>query len=149
MDNLTCSVIFKTIKETNSVLVDKLQKKYPKENIQEEIDKMLPMMEIHQYVDLFFDNINKEDIDSDNMREKSWESFYKWLIDLLVIKKSDFDSDLDISSFLDKFSLSLENGLNSEFQDIWDFNILKSKPIIQLDDERYYVSIIFILYEAI
>ncbi|MBW7954488.1 SEC-C domain-containing protein [Candidatus Gracilibacteria bacterium] len=139
---------FKTLKETSPELIQELQKKYPKENIQEEIDKILPMMEIHQYVDLFFDN-QGEEYDINNMREEGWNSFYKGLIDLLVINKSDFKDILGIDNFLNNFSFSLEKGINSTFQNIGDFNILKAKPIIKLDDDRYFVPIIFILYEAI
>lgn len=140
---------FKTLKETSPELIEKLQKKYPKENIQEEIDRILPMLEIHQYVSLFFDNQNEENFDINNMREEWWKSFYKWLIELLVIKKTDFKVDSSIDSFLNNFSFSLEKWINSQFQNIWDFNILKAKPIIKLDDNRYFVPIIFILYEAI
>lgn len=77
------------------------------------------------------------------------ESFYNWLIDLFVIKKSDFDCKIDIDSFLDNFSINLEKDINSQFKWIWDFNLLNSKPIIKLDKERYFVPINFILFQAI
>jgi hypothetical protein len=61
---------FKTLRESSSKIIQELQRKYPKENIQEEVDKILPMMEIHQYVSLFFDTQKEESFDISNMREE-------------------------------------------------------------------------------
>ncbi len=143
-------VNFQWLKERLPNIIEKMQKKYPNQDLQKEANQILPMLEIHQYVALFFESINEQNwLDSDNMRDEWWKSFYKWLIDLFVIKKSDFDHTFNIIPFLENFSITLGKGDNALFQNIWNFNILKSKPIIQLDAERYFVPITFILFEAI
>ncbi|MCK4828698.1 SEC-C domain-containing protein [bacterium] len=107
------------------------------------------MMEVHQYVDLFFDYTVEGELTKEELRKKGWEAFYKGLIELFVIRKSDFDDDLDIDSFLDSFSVSFEEAGNTQFQAVGNYNIINSHPLIKLDEERYFVPIVFLLFEAV
>lgn len=141
---------FKSLKETPDSLIEEIQKKYPNEDVRKWIEEMKPIMEIHQYVNLFFEKLDISKCKwDDDIREKSWLCFYEWLIDLLVITKSDLSGLEGLDSFLDNFSVELWEWLNSHFTDIWKFNILSSKPIIKLDEDRYFVPIIFQLFEAV
>jgi len=143
---------FQWFKENLDEEIEKMQKKYPNENIKKELDleNFLPIMEIHQYVKLFFENKNIDySLPEKEIKKLEFESFYNWLIDLFVINKSDFEEELNVESFLDNFSINLWENINSQFKWIWDLNILNIKPIIKLDEERYFVPINFILFQAI
>lgn len=146
----TEKIHFKSLKERNEWLIQEIQKKFPKEDVRKWIEDIIPMMEIHQYVELFFEwtDFDKNDTD-DTFRQKSWNSFYEWLIDLLVIRKSELSELKNIDAFFDNFSTELWEWINLHFTDIWKFNILSAKPIIKLDEDRYFVPIIFKLFEAI
>jgi len=56
-----------------------MQKKYPNENIKKELDleNFLPIMEIHQYVKLFFENKNIDySLPEKEIKKLEFESFY-------------------------------------------------------------------------
>lgn len=139
---------FQWLKEKIPSIIEDIKKKYPNRNIEKEAEQMLSMMELYQYLELFFENKNIDySLPEEEIKKLEIESFYYWLIDLFVIRKSDFDISID--SFLDNFSIDLKKDINSNFKWIGDFNILNSKPIIKLDEERYFVPINFILFQAI
>lgn len=140
------------LKERLPQIIENIKKKNPNKNCEKYIKEILPMMELYQYVELFFEdatekiNLNTDEI---KINEDEWKSFYKELIELFVIKKSDFDSDVDIQSFLNNFSISIKKGLNSQFKTIGNYNLINSHPVIKLDEEKYFVPIPFLLFEAI
>ena len=137
------------VKEITPRLIEKMKKEKPDEDWEEHVKKTLPMIELSQYVELFFMYAPDKEISSmDSITEEHWKSFYKSLIELFVIKKSDFNKDSGIDPFLDNFSVLFEESLNSQFQSVGDFNLINAKPIIQLDEEKYFVPIIFLLFEA-
>ena len=138
------------LKEKIPQMIEDMKKKNPDEDWEKHAKEMTPMMELHQYVELFFDTqADEKELSMDEIRKEGWKSFYQGLIELFVIKKSDFSEDSGIDSFLDNFSLSFEKDLNSQFQGIGHFNWFNAKPIIQLDEERYFVPISFSVFEAI
>ncbi len=131
-------------------MIKKMKKKKPKEDWKKHVEDILPVMELHQYVELFFDHVKNEDnLTIDKMRVESWKSFYKSLIDLFIVNKSDFESNPNVDAFFKNFSIFPENNLNSQFQTIGDYNLINSHPIIKFDDDRYFVPIVFLLFEAI
>jgi hypothetical protein len=83
------------------------------------------------------------------MRGEGEESFYKELIEIFVIRKNDFSEELDFDSFLKNFSIVPKKDFNSQFQGIGNFNFFNAKPIIQLDEERYFIPISFSIFEAV
>ncbi|MHB8109438.1 MAG: SEC-C metal-binding domain-containing protein [Syntrophorhabdaceae bacterium] len=141
---------FYSLKERLQSIIDDMKKKDPSRDWEKELNEILPAMELHQYVELFFENNQPEDSWSkENIREKGWQSFYKNLIELFVVNKSDFDENLDTDVFMDKFSTTPKKGLNLQFETIGNYNLINSHPIIKLDNQRYFVPIPFLLYEAI
>jgi len=138
------------LKERIPQIIGEMKKKNPNEDWEKHTKKIVPIMELHQYVKLFFDcPTDEKALSMDEIREEGWKSFYKGLIALFIIRKSDFDKNSGIDAFLDNFSISLEKDLNSQFQKIGNFNIINAKPIIKLDEERYFVPISFLLSEAV
>lgn len=127
-----------------------IEKKYPGEDWGKHINEMLPAIELYQYVDLFSDHVTDEQsLGAKEIKEEGWKSFYYNLIELFVIRKSDFSEDSGIDSFLKNFSICYEENLNSQFQEIGNHNWFNAKPIIQLDEARYFVPISFSLFEAV
>tara|TARA_B100000315_G_C14506219_1_gene554732 strand:+ start:787 stop:1116 length:330 start_codon:yes stop_codon:yes gene_type:complete len=107
-----------------------LKKKNPDEDWKTHTKEILSMMELHQYVELFFEyTSNDKELSKDEIREEGWKSFYKGLIELFVIRKADFDESSEIDSFLDNFSISFEENLNSQFQAIGSFNLINGNMI--------------------
>jgi len=138
------------IKERLPQIIEDIKKKNPNEDWEKCVKEILPMMELHQYVELFFKYpTDKKNLSIDEIREDEWKSFYKGLIELFVIRKTDFDSDVNIESFLNNFSISIKKGINSQFRTIGNYNLINSHPIIKLDEEKYFVPIPFLLFEAI
>ena len=138
------------LKEKLPQVIEEMKKTNPNEDWEKYAKETLPMMELHQYVELFFEHITDEkDLIMDGIREEGWKSFYKGLIELFVIRKLDFDDNTNIDSFLDNFSISFEENLNSQFQTIGNYNLINSHPIVKLDEERYFVPIVFLLFEAV
>jgi len=50
---------------------------------------------------------------------------------------------------LNNFSITPKKGVNSKFQTIGDYNLINSHPIIKLYNEKYFVPITFLLFEAV
>jgi hypothetical protein len=137
-------------KEILPQIIEDIKKKNPNKNCDKYIKEILPIMELHQYVELFFEyTTDKRNLNIDEFNENEWKSFYKGLIELFVIRKSDFESDVNIKSFLNNFSISIKRGLNSQFKTIGNYNLINSHPVIKLDEEKYFVPITFLLFEAI
>jgi len=138
------------LKEKIPQVIKDMKKKSPNEDWERHAKEMVPMMELHQYVELFFDTqADDKALSIDEIREEGWKSFYKGLIELFVVRESDFSKDSDINLFFDNFSISPEKDMNYQFQGIGNFNWFNAKPIIQLDEERYFVPISFSVFEAI
>lgn len=146
----------KAKKVNHYFLKDKVEeiKSIVKDQSEEEVkmfnENIFPAFELHQYVNLFLEGINDENNNNlDQLYEKGWESFFKEIIDLFTIKESDFHQDLNIAVFFDNFSLEPKKGVNREYNTIGDFNLFNAKPIIKIDEERYFVPISFSVFEAV
>ncbi len=138
------------LKESAPRIIEQMKKTNPGKNWGKRIKQMLPFIEFYQYVSFFYEHSkDKENLNINKIGEDGWKSFYKNLLESFVIRKTDFIEDLGIDSFLDNFSISAEKNLNSQFQDVGDFNLIDARPIIQLDEERYFVPFTFLLFEAI
>ena len=138
------------LKERLPQMIEDLKKKNPNEDWEKYVKEVLPKMELHQYVELFFEYASdKKKLSINEIWEDRWNSFYKGLIEQFVVKKSDFDSDVDLESFLNNFTISFQKNLNSQFRTVGNYNLINSHPVIKLDEERYFVPITFLLIEAI
>jgi len=137
------------LKERLPEMIESLKKENPNEDWEKHTKDLLPTMELHQYVDLFFEDVKEGEYLSNNkIREAGWRSFYKKLIELFVVKKTDFKSNVNIEVFLEHFSITPAKGLNSQLQAIGDYNMIKSHPIIKIDDDKYFVPFTFSVFEA-
>lgn len=148
-DNST-KIRFYNLKEKLPQMIEEMKKKDPNENWEKQAKELLPMMELHQYVELFFnESLNQENFRIEDIKSNAWQSFYQNLVELFVFKKSDLENSLNIDSFLNNYSISFEENLNSQFQNIGNFNLINVRPIIKLDEIRYFVPISFLLFEAV
>lgn len=134
------------LKENLPELINKFKLK----KHEDEFDKLLPLMELYQYVKLFLDPSILQNFNSDiEFRDKSWESFYSNLIELSTIKKTDISDINTHEAFLNNFSLTPSNTTNDLYNSFGDYNVIKSHPIIKLDEERYFITISFLLHQAV
>ena len=140
-------VIFLGSKEELSEIVEKAKKEYPNESGDEEqyAEYMAQMLELYQY-DILLKNAlgNKKEFGREEL-----ESFCKSLMELFVIRKADFDKDLDVDLFFKNFSLVAKKGQNDTLQSIGNANLLHDKPIIKLDEEKFFVPVSFAVFRAI
>ena len=58
-------------------MIENMKKENPHEDWGKHIKDILPMMELHQYVDLFFEDIKEKSIRFDEIKEAGWKSFYR------------------------------------------------------------------------
>jgi len=81
--------------------------------------------------------------------ENTINKFFSDLIETFVFRKTDFEVNSGLEAFCKNFSIEVEKGLNSQFEDIGNYNIINSHPIIKLDQERYFVPIPYLLFQAV
>lgn len=143
-------VNFFSLKEKLPEIIEKIKKDNPSENTEEHLKEVLPAYEFYQYVNLFFESSKHDSaIDLNSLPEDAWKTFYENLIELFVIRREDFDNEVNIDSFLNNFSFKInEKQTNAHFKQIGDFNLFNAQPILQIDSERFFVPITFSLYEA-
>lgn len=151
--NKISKVNFLGLKENKSKILKKLQKdkSIPKEGRRKKIDEFLSMMEFYQFFELFDteNHINKGLV-PEQITESGWISFYNGLIDLLCVSPDEFDSNLKVVTFLNNFSIPANSkGTNKQFENIGDFNLFTAKPIIELENKKYFIPISFSLFEAV
>lgn len=146
-------VNFLSLRENKGEILKKLKKKklFSSKELKENSETLYSIMEFYQFYNLFDvgPNLAKE-LQKNNVSEKGWNSFYAGLLDIFCISKSDFKINLDISDFLDNFTIPHKSeNRNSNFQNIGDFNLFTAKPIIPLESGKYFVPITFSVFEAI
>jgi len=143
-------VLLVGLKENLPQIIQEAKKKYPNEDWDRYAIDILPMMELYQFIGLFSENPKiEEDFHLNLINEYSLKFFYNELMELFVIRKSDFHDQVGINSFFENFSFSQKENLNQQFQAVGNFNLINSKPIIQIDDERYIVPSSFLVFEAV
>jgi len=136
-------VSFYSIKEQIPKLNALFKEENPSDNWEEEFREVLPLYELYQFKNLFFEE------EFDSLPETSWKLFYDNLLELFIVRKSDFNPVLNVSHFLYNFSLDNDKvDANKYFFNVGDFNEFKAKPIIKLSEDRFFVPITFSLYEA-
>lgn len=115
------------------------------------IEDLFSIMEFYQYHELFETKKHISESDTgDDISQKGWNSFYDGLLDLFIVSPSDFRKELSPNLFFEKFSIDdFGNSTNSQFQDIGDYNLLSSKPILKISDSSFFLPSVFSLYEAI
>lgn len=139
------------LRDDEGEILEKIKNKYPNIDHEKEMKDVLPLLDIYQYVELFFDkNFLNGGTKIDQIREDGWNSFYNGLLELFIIRKSDFEDDDQVGDFLDNFSIDIDRqNLNDQFKEPGNYNIINSHPIIKLDQERYLITVSYLLFEAV
>ncbi|WOK08545.1 nuclease-related domain-containing protein [Imperialibacter roseus] len=142
-------VNFIGLKENKQQILKDLRK--GKSIPKKERDDFLALLEFYQFSEFFEAESNlAKGLDPTQITENGWKSFYLGLLDLFSITPSDFLPKHKISRFLKKFSIANSPfGRNENFQNIGDFNILSASPIIPFGSDKYFVPIIFSVFEAV
>lgn len=108
------------------------------------------IVEFFQFSSLYLDSTGRDTkFSPEHIYEQGWESFYKNIIELFVIRKSDFDESLNFDAFTNNFSLKPSKDTNKMFNNVGDFNEFTAFPLIKLDDERFFFPITYSIYEAV
>ena len=131
------------LKEKTPEMVEGIKKEHPDD--WEKYVEMIPAMELYQYNTL----LKNAKGDKKGFGREELESFCRNLLDVCVIRKSDFEDDSSIDSFLKNFSIDLEVCRKKEFKVMGEFNPLTAQPIIQLDEARYFIPLPFLVFESI
>jgi len=115
---------------------------------QDSKEEDLDRLRICQFVELFDDDIYSND---KVLYQNSIKDFCKKLLDLFCFSKEELGNGLDSNSFLDQFSfpLSKEFVENNHFDTPGRFNVLDSKPIIRVQDNKYFVPYVLNVFKAI
>ena len=140
-------VIFLGSKEELPEIVEKAKKEYSNESGDEEqyAEYVAQVLELYKYNILLKNALG----DKKEFGIEELGSFCKNLIELFVIRKTDFDEDLDIDLFFKNFSLVAKRGQNDTLQGIGNASLFNESPIIKLDKEKYFVPITFAVFRAI
>ena len=107
-------------------------------------------MEFYQYRNLFGPiKLDSDPAEMDRLREAGWESFYDGILDLFIINKSKFKDYPNADAFFENFSFIPDKDNTASVNTMEDYNILTSKPIIKLDEDRYFVPTSYLVFESI
>lgn len=146
-------VNFLSLHENKEKIKKKLKesKLISNKHIKENFEELISMLEFYQFFELFDSEKNLiEKLSKKEVSDKGWDSFYKGILDIFCIQKTDFSGKQKISSFIENFTIPIDSkNRNSHFQNIGDYNLFSAKPIIPLDTETFFVPISFSVFEAI
>lgn len=146
-------VNFLSLQENKEKFKNKLKKSKSISNrqIEQNFEELISMLEFYQFFELFDSESDlMEKLTKKEVSEKGWNSFYKGLLNIFCIKKTDFSDNKKISNFIENFAIPVDSvDRNSQFQNIGDFNLFSAKPIIPLGTEIFFIPISFSLLEAI
>lgn len=145
LEEKATKVNLRNFQEVENEIIGRTKKRHSKKEIEKYFNEYLPAMEIHQYLELFFEY----EPESDDFKEEGWKSFYKALIELFTIRKSDFNSYTTIDAFMNNFSNVPGEDNNLQFKTVGNYNVINSHPIVKLDEDKYFIPSIFLLFEAI
>lgn len=120
-----------------------MKKTHSKEKIDEIERQQLIAFSFYRYNALFPDQNSSTD------SEEGWKVFYQNLLELFIIRPSDvtgIDSEA-VGHFFNNFSFAPV--CNETYEGPGYYNILNSRPLINLGKERYMLPIGFLLPEAV
>lgn len=120
-------------------IIKRINNKMPQQDREKVIAEFLTIIELYQYAELF--------VDKDTM-ETSFVNFCANILELFMVRKSDYGG-VDVESFFNNFTLQIEDSTNAQFNNIGDYNQIDSHPLIKIDNDKYFVPILFLLYKAV
>lgn len=120
----------------------KLTKLYSKDGFKKIEREQFIALNFQQYKQLF----PKADF-SKKDNTKDWQQFYRNLLELFTVKADDFGEQNGLTEFFTNFSFSPD--CNTSYEGPGYYNILNSRPLIQLDQQIYFVPINYLVAEAV
>jgi uncharacterized protein YchJ len=134
------------IKEAFPAVIQKVKKKltklYSKEGFKKIEREQFIAFNFYQYQQLFpIPEFSKKNNTED------WHHFYRNLLDLFTVKASDFEDQNGLANFFANFSFFPD--CNVDYEGPGHYNILNSRPLLQLDKQRYFVPINYLVAEAV
>ncbi len=127
------------IKSKLPEVIGKLSKKNPNEDFNKHGEGIRPMLELYQYVRLF----------SPNSKQGDFSALYDGLLDLFTITEADFSNTTGVRDFLNNFSFVPNKNTNKCFNDIGNYNIIMSHPLIKLESGKYLLTSPFLLFQSV
>lgn len=141
-------VLHLDLKQRLPEILEKFNKKYRKHYSQSELSSIkkeqFTAATFYQYRNLFRMPNYKTEAD-----EGDWHFFYNNLLELFLIKESDFIIKSDFISFINNFSFIPDGKINEEYSGPGFFNILNQKPIIEIKKGYFFVPINYLVSEAV
>lgn len=134
------------LKEIFPKIVRKARKKLGKLYSNEEFEKI----EREQFIALNFYQYRQLFPPPDRSRTvniEDWQHFYRNLLKLFTVKVSDFEDQNGLSDFFENFSFTAD--CNIGYEGPGHYNILNSRPLIQLDQQQYFIPINYLVAEAV
>lgn len=120
--------------------IKKLKKQKPEIDWVQETNQFDDILEFSKYSLLFGET---EEI------EIGWDNFYSNLIDILCVETKELSNLKNHIQILELFSVIPEKGANEKLKTIGDFNIVNSKPLIQITQNKYFLPVPFYLFQAV
>jgi len=128
-----------------------LKKDIKGKNKDKKLEEILTRMEFLQFYSLFPsvpDDLELSVPEKEELWKSSWNVFYDNLLDLFILDSDRLSKIEGIDNYLLNFGLVLTE-CNDSFKTIGDFNIVNSKPIIQLSNGKWFLPIFYLLAEAV
>jgi len=136
------------IKDTFPEIAEKASKKLRKQHSQEEIEEITKQQytiaTFYQYRNLF-----PNTYDIEKVEKHDWEIFYNNLLNLFVIQEVDFSNKDNIRGFFENFSFIPSAVINKGYNGPGYFNILNTKPLININNGKYFIPINYLVAEAV
>lgn len=86
--------------------------------------------------------------EKEELWKSSWNVFYDNLLDLFILDSDRLSKIEGIDNYLQNFG-SGHKERNENFKTIGDFNIINSRPIIQLSDGKWFLPVLYLLAESV
>lgn len=115
------------------------------------LEEILTRMEFMQFYSLFPpvpDDYGLSVPEKEELWKSSWNVFYDNLLDLFILDSDRLSKMEGIENYLLNFG-SGHKERNENFKTIGDFNIINSRPIIQLPDGKWFLPVFYLLAEAV
>ena len=135
----------------NHELQKTLKKDIKGKNKDKKLEEILTKMEFMQFYSLFPsvpDDSKLSEHEKEKLWKSSWIKFYDNLLDLIILDRGRLSKIEGIDNYLLNFGLERKE-CNDSFKTIGDFNIINSKPIIQLSNDKWFLPIFYLLSEAV
>ena len=110
------------------------------------VDELLEAIDLYQYRKLFDINCYSK---NESEREKGLKEFCKNILSLFIVDKNDLNDCKGIDDFFYNFSFEITPTCNQQFIEPGQQNIFQSTPIIKLSENKYFIPLLYLLFESI